>query len=99
MCPFLSSGQKRYNDPVELQLRYGAYVDTQEGEKKFNSTLHLAVQAGQSKMMQYILSQGVNLEVRDVMGNRMLYEAPRREKLAIVQHLLKRGADFGGEKQ
>lgn len=29
----------------------------------------------------------------------MLYEAPRREKLAIVQHLLKRGAAFEGEKQ
>lgn len=34
---FARQWAKGYNDTVKLQLRNGAYVDTQEGEKKINS--------------------------------------------------------------
>lgn len=70
-------------DPGQLEL----------GDLSGNTPVHIATLNGRSEIVDYLISQGFNLDCANVDGDTALIDAARRGTVHIVKSLLEAGAD------
>lgn len=92
---------KKSLDMVKLSIQYGADVKAlvATGDRKFQPVLHYAHENFQEDIFNVILSQGVDIDLKNPQGETVVQRAARGGDFDRMRFYLSKDADLGGSAQ
>lgn len=87
--------EKNNIQKLDLRLAHGANIEEKTCDSNKNTLLHIAAKLGKREMIQYILSKGLDVNIRNGYGETALHVACGKNKdLSMIKFLVSKGADI-----
>ena len=95
-CAGIDEGPTQYEDLNKIKSIVSKNPDKiNELDEYGNSYLHLSVREGNIEIVEFLISQGAEVNIKDSLGVTPLQVAARAGRLEIVEYLLSKGAKVG----
>ena len=81
-------------EEAKRAIEAGANINTTKHHYWGNTPLHCAAEKGALGVVKYLVSQGANIEAKNIRGKTPLYKAAEQGHLEVVRYLVSQGANI-----